>query len=179
MFGSVLELVFFFKTYETVQRNVSRAKSFNIFPWIFFILHWFCPLNGNENYYSFHPSACAHILDNYVAITQVEGDGLPLVDRLVSSVPCTFLCAKISISDLSWLSSTSFPATVHSNGFLLLSRRWICLQSPSKNLLSTSHPSPLLTNLLSFYCLLVRTEKGCNFCAQLLLLQCTIITITM
>lgn len=27
MFGSVLELVFFFKTYETVQRNVSQAKS--------------------------------------------------------------------------------------------------------------------------------------------------------
>lgn len=53
------------------------------------------------------------------------------------------------------------------------------IQSPSKNLLSTSHPSPLLTNLLSFYCLLVRTEKGCNFCAKLLLLQCTIITITM
>lgn len=67
---------------------------------------------------------------------EVEGEQWTSVDMLLSLIFFTSLHAKISshFSPQTRLPSTSFSSTVHPNGFILPSSRWVwfCSQSPSK-----------------------------------------------
>lgn len=107
----------------------------------------------------------------------MEGQQWTSVDMLFSVIFCTNLHAKIAsyFSSQTWLPTTSFPSTVHPNGFILPSSREVCLVS-LQGLATSPHPIPLPRSLLYMLTLILLLAYKDR---EMMLLLCTITTITM
>lgn len=185
-----------FKMYEnfSTEKCTLGQKALIFSHESFFMLLWLCPYNGNENYYSFFitqpllaPWTMTWLSSLFVVLLyldasvsegwEVEGQQRTSVDMLLSVIFCTNLHAKIAtyFSSQTWLPTTSFPSTVHPNGFILPSSREVCSVS-LQGLATAPHPFPLPRSrlyMLTLILLLAYKDR------QMMLLLCTTTTITM
>lgn len=182
IFESGLELSFVvLKRRKTcLRKRYVLGESLNIFPMSLFHDTLVLPLyKANENDYCIFliqpllalctMTSCQVCLWCYLKYQSVKAGEWRMSTghqlQCWSPVLCTSFHAKTFsyFSSQTWLPSTSFPATVHPNGFILSSSRQVGSQSSSKHwsvLHILSHSlKAFFTCLHLFYCLLIKTEK--------------------